>query len=340
DINTFVIRTSASEHPRISLITPEGELITQAVASTTDSLAPVFYAENVSYGYRYCGYVVHGRRPGTWQIQIEGLSSSDADHPIQVKGFYNPLELAISTRYEDGRVTVSGNISNMGGRAEKAWINIYMARRTSSSFRGDGTLIKTIETTGDGPFTYSFTQEDIGARGGEYIVYATAEDNINRFASAVDSINIVRFPEDRTPPLPPLNLVAVVKGDEVWVKWENSPSVDVTGYKIYRGEFIDSIGAYVWDEVVDVGEVTYYTIFNTHMMVRDMRKLAVGARAYDNSGNESELVYATILGRDETPDNTPPTVSLETPAYDLDQGILMVFWNTRDTDIRGFILEI
>jgi len=352
DINTFVLRTPITEHPRFTLITPSGELITPSSASTTDSLAPIFYAENVGDGYRYCGYVVHGRNPGVWRLQVEGLSSGDTDHPIQVKGFYNPLGLALTTAYRDGRVTVEGNLSNMAGRASRAWVNIYIAPRTSTELKRDGTLIRTIEMSGDGRFTHSFTQDEIGAKGGEYYIYATVEDNLNRFAACADSVNLINFPEDVTPPLPPEEVKAIVKDTIIMVKWDNSRSRDVAGYKVYIGKYTN-YGAHIWTETVDIGNVNYYEVFNSNMVFAErldsvvhlnmesyIDSFALGVSAYDASGNESEIAYASVLGRDGETDTTPPRVTFDTPAYDFERGIMMVFWDTPDADVRGFILEL
>lgn len=59
------------------------------------------------------------------------------------------------------------------------------------------------------------------------------------------------LPEDRTPPPPLLNLVAVAQADRVELYWDPSPAPDLAGYRVYRREAGEATFARLTPKLLD-----------------------------------------------------------------------------------------
>ena len=100
-------------------------------------------------------------------------------------------------------------------------------------------------------------------------------------------------PDTAAPISPPMNVIKSMVNGNVQLTWEANPELDVAGYKIYYG----SPTGYSFENIVDVGNVTNYTVFG----VSDIDTIAV--TACDNfangvndqiEGHESWFTIATL----------------------------------------------
>ncbi|MDH4100153.1 MAG: fibronectin type III domain-containing protein [Nitrospirota bacterium] len=82
--------------------------------------------------------------------------------------------------------------------------------------------------------TTSFT--DIGLESGKtYYYQVRAVDNLAQpWSESKPSSEIAASPEDRTPPMPPVTLIAVPTAKEVRLTWEPNREKDLAGYRVYR----------------------------------------------------------------------------------------------------------
>ncbi len=114
---------------------------------------------------------------------------------------------------------------------------------------------------------------------------------------------IAALPVDQTPPLPPTGVAVEARGRSLDVRWIASPSSDVRGYYVYRGEAADRMVRLVEQPVagtsfVDAGYGGAGLTPGGRYMVR--------VSAVDNAYNESEPVDASVaVPDDERPG--PPT---------------------------------
>ena len=138
----------------------------------------------------------------------------------------------------------------------------------------------------------------------------TAEGTVRYFyrVASVDSAGrvgpssngIVAVPHDWTPPAPPSTLPRVdVTGRQLRIRWTPSPSADVIGYHVYRGDAENRMGRLTEDPVDDT------TLFDAGFGGEGLRpgqRYVVSVTAVDRAYNESDpaLVEAAI------PDDEPP----------------------------------
>ncbi|MFO7894269.1 MAG: hypothetical protein R6U63_11080 [Longimicrobiales bacterium] len=111
------------------------------------------------------------------------------------------------------------------------------------------------------------------------------------------------LPEDHTPPAPAGAVTAEVEDRRLTIRWEASPSDDVLGYYIYRGDGPDRLVRLVRQPVAD-------TVFvDTGFEGRGLApggSYTVQVAAVDRAYNESEPVRIAVdVPDDEAP--TPPT---------------------------------
>ena len=139
----------------------------------------------------------------------------------------------------------------------------------------------------------------------------TAEGTVRYFyrVASVDSAGrvgppsngIVAVPHDRTPPAPPSTAPAVeVVERQLRIRWTPSPSPDVIGYHVYRGDAPNRMGRITDAPVQDTA--FFDPGFEGEAGLRPGQRYVVSVTAVDRAYNESapELVETAI------PDDDPP----------------------------------
>lgn len=143
---------------------------------------------------------------------------------------------------------------------------------------------------------------DTTARGGtQYFYRVIAVDSAGNASRPTNGLSAL--PVDETPPLPPSNITARVVDRRLVLRWTGSPSTDVKGYYIYRGDGRDRLVRLVRQPVsatqfVDSG-------FAGAGLVPGHR-YALSVSAVDHSYNESPQVPLDVAVPDDEPP-TPPT---------------------------------
>lgn len=139
---------------------------------------------------------------------------------------------------------------------------------------------------------------DDQVRGGSHYFYRViAVDDQGRESTPSNPVN--EFAPDLTPPEPVVGLRAVPEERKVHVEWEASPSDDVLGYHIYRGEDPDLVVRLTSEPIP---ETRYFDEGFNEGGLRPGGKYLFRVAAVDESFNESELAEVWV----EIPDNVPP----------------------------------
>ena len=104
-------------------------------------------------------------------------------------------------------------------------------------------------------------------------------DDINY--GIVDYSNYLDTPDTDAPVSSPNNVIKSASGSDVQLLWQANPESDLAGYKVYYG----SPTGYSFDNVIDVGNVTSYTL--SGVSVSDT--IAVTAYDIDADGNDDQI---------------------------------------------------
>jgi fibronectin type 3 domain-containing protein len=119
---------------------------------------------------------------------------------------------------------------------------------------------------------------------------------------------IAALPFDRTPPAPPAGTTAAARERRLEIRWRPSPSADVKGYYIYRGENRTGLVRLVEQPIAA-------TTFADSGFASD--GLLPGARytiaisAVDHAYNEAELDFAEVAIPDDEPPRPPTGLIVE-----------------------------
>ena len=336
DMNLFTIRTASDVRPNISIETPDGDIITLDSCSFDDD-APLVRTEGYYDGHFYRGIMVKRNIPGVWTVHLSGLPAGDTDHPVQVKGFHNPMSLALSTELQPDGFDISGTVDGVNPE-DTVYMTIMLKPDGSDA---GGRPIAEMMLTGDFTIDTTFTFDQLGFVEGDYTLMAYAEDNIDRFADFVDSTTTIHFPTDVVPPSAPSFAIASWVDDEnIRLTWQRVSEPDVAGYKVYKGW--NDGGDIDWWETNDVANANYFLFDNAKVMLADSLResFVFGISAYDNAGNESDIYIVSPTGLDPaTRDTIPPVVNFDYTVPNLAERIMTIYWNG-DDDIYSYILTI
>jgi fibronectin type 3 domain-containing protein len=127
------------------------------------------------------------------------------------------------------------------------------------------------------------------------VVAVDASGNLGRPSNAISAL-----PSDRTPPSPPTGVGVQATGRNVEVSWTASPSADVRGYYVYRGDTTARLVRLVEQPVAGTSFVD--TGYGGAGLAPG-GSYTIRVSAVDNSYNESEPVDAVVA----VPDDEPPT---------------------------------
>jgi fibronectin type 3 domain-containing protein len=144
-------------------------------------------------------------------------------------------------------------------------------------------------------------------------------------------------PDDRTPPAPPTALSATAEGRRITIRWSASPSSDVRGYWVYRGES----GRFVRLVSRPLQALTF-TDSGYAGNPGALARLTPGARyvvrvsAVDSAFNESVKVEAQVLVPDDRPPAPPSALRVE----NVRGRYVSVSWDaSADRDVARYLLS-
>jgi fibronectin type 3 domain-containing protein len=177
------------------------------------------------------------------------------------------------------------------------------------------------------------TFTDSTLRGGtQYFFRVVAVDSTGNESRPSNAISTL--PVDRTPPAPPTLLRArVVTGRKLQLDWTRSPSADVLGYYVYRGE----VGAEATRITRDVHPANSILDFGPDSIgLRPGRRYRVTVSAVDGSFNESTRAQLELL----VPDDDPPGPPTGFHATNVLGRRVDISWSaSAAADVRAYILE-
>jgi len=134
--------------------------------------------------------------------------------------------------------------------------------------------------------------------GQQYFYYVVAIDEAGNISEKSNIVNAIA--KDMTPPKPPKNIkTKEIKGKNIEITWDKSPSKDAVGYNVYRGE-----NEKVLSRLNDTPVNAFIFIdkgYKGEGLVAG-KKYIIAASAVDKSNNESDKIFAEI----RIIDNEPP----------------------------------
>jgi fibronectin type 3 domain-containing protein len=212
---------------------------------------------------------------------------------------------AVAVRpFDDSPPSVPANVVTEPGDGE-----VRLAWRMSPELNVVGYLVE--RSTGlDQPFERIVTEPvpvssptwlDASVRGGTQYFYRVVAINEHGRESRPSNA-ISALPYDETPPEPPVGVAASARGRSVEVRWGPSPSDDVQGYHVYRGE-VD--GELVRLTTRPVAATEFIDAGFGNDGLRPGGRYIVRVSAVDHSLNESESVVAGVVIADDEPPVTP-----------------------------------
>lgn len=143
---------------------------------------------------------------------------------------------------------------------------------------------------------------DSAVSGGRSYFYRVVAVDSSGNTSA-PSTAILALPVDRTPPLPPAAVTASLEARRLTVRWTRSPSRDVRGYVVYRGESAGAMAKLVSRPIeasaqyVDSGFGGAGLAPGRHYLLR--------VTAVDSAFNESVAATAEVTVPDDEPPSAP-----------------------------------
>ena len=175
---------------------------------------------------------------------------------------------------------------------------------------------------------------DTVAGGRQYFYRVTAVDSAGN--ASAPSNPVPALPADNTPPAPPANLTVAAARGRLTVRWNASPSHDVLGYWVYRGEagrFVRlSTRPVVALEVTDSG---YGGNGGGFARLTPGTRYTIRVSAVDSAFNESAKVETVVL----VPDDQPPAPPSALRVQNVRGRYVSVSWDASpDRDVARYVL--
>lgn len=251
-----------------------------------------------SYRYRIRAVDLAGR-----------LSAPSA--PVTIEPFDDRAPLApqnLATEAGDGRVRLAWRISpeiNVTG---------YFVERSNG-------LDQPYTRLAEEPIpTLSPSWVDQTARGGVQYFYRIVAVN-DRGLESKPSNPIAAVPFDETPPEPPTGLTAIAADRRLQISWKASPSDDVRGYHIYRGE---GPGLAIRLTESPLPGTEYTDLGFDAEGLKPGGRYTIRVAAVDHSFNESTSIETTI----EIPDDEPPAAPSALQLRNVEGRLVEISWSS------------
>lgn len=160
---------------------------------------------------------------------------------------------------------------------------------------------------------------DESVQGGtQYFYRIVAVNSEGRESQPGNAISAV--PLDETPPEPPVEVSAVIDDRRLLVRWEPSPSDDVLGYHVYRGDAPDRTSRLT---TRPIPETEYLDVGFDERGLNPGGRYVVRVSAVDHAFNESD--YVEIEAR--IPDNEPPAPPTALQLRDVEGRAVEITWS-------------
>jgi fibronectin type 3 domain-containing protein len=257
-------------------------------------------------------------------VDVAGRESApSAALTAQAKDVTPPgMPTGLAVRNGDGAVTI---VWNLAPESDVAGYHIERSTGLSHPYaRLDRTLIPAAQPL--------WTDSVSGGR--QYFYRVVAVDSAGNVSGPSNPVSAE--PDDRTPPSPPAALSATAAERRLTIRWTASPSRDVRGYYIYRGES----GRFVRLVASPVAALTFTDSGyggNTGALAR----LTPGARyvvrvsAVDSAFNESVKAETQVL----VPDDQPPAPPSALRVQNVRGRFVSVSWDASgDRDVARYVL--
>ena len=175
---------------------------------------------------------------------------------------------------------------------------------------------------------------DTVAGGRQYFYRVVAVDSVGNASAPSNPVSAQ--PEDRTPPAPPTALSATAVDRRLTIRWTASPSRDVRGYYVYRGEsgrFVRLVASPV--EALTFTDSGYGGNAGTLARLTPGARYVVRVSAVDSAFNESAKVETRVLVPDDQPPEPPSALRVE----NVRGRYVHVSWDASgDRDVARYVL--
>jgi fibronectin type 3 domain-containing protein len=214
----------------------------------------------------------------------------------------------LETISEEGKVLLTWK---MNLELDLSHYDVYKSMKVLGEFK----KINLNPIPGDKPFFYD---EDVYT-GPTYYYKVKAIDkagNVSEFSNSLSG-----KPSDSNPPAPPSNLIAVVEGNYVRIKWEAPSDIDLKGYYVYSKrsdlEFLRVNSLPIPSDTLE-----YYDTGYNEIGLWQGQTYYYAVSAVDNVMNESKMTIVKVL----IPDNEPPEKPVSSYAELIGDGIVEITW--------------
>ncbi len=288
--------------PTLSLVAPDGAVITATTAISNPSIYYEFDTDNqqILYG-------IQNPQPGGWHLIVDDPPASE-EYQLVVIGAsaFSTVTVetpAIAETPADPTVTIQGQV---GGAYTDTVLSLYTILTPTAEFVFTDTngitltetitvysgrlLAEDVPLNPDGTWSYTWDTEQQPRPAGVYYVYVGVDDERHPpvHAYAPGSVLVV----DDAPPAPPAHLIVTPDEGELALTWAANTEMDLLGYNVYHGMVT---GTYTY--TMDVGVVTQFTLVG----LDNDAVHYVAVSAYDLSGNESVLATASAVVTETAP---------------------------------------
>jgi len=214
----------------------------------------------------------------------------------------------LETIEEEGRVLLTWR---MNLELDISYYDVYRSLEVLGSYG----QINSEPVSADKPFYY----DDNVYRGPTYYYKVKAVDlsgNVSGFSNSLSG-----KPADSKPPAQPTNLIAVVEGQYVRIKWNAPNDIDLQGYYVYSRrsdlEFLRVVSLPIPTDTME-----YYDTGFEQKGLWQGKTYYYGVSAVDNVMNESEMTIIEV----SIPDNDPPKTPVSSYAESTDEGLVEITW--------------
>lgn len=225
----------------------------------------------------YTAMAVLNPTPGTWNLQVTGLTPGDA-YDVSIYGKRRIPEISVNTpaqmqQWVSGVTLIEGDVSAAVDPSHPATVTIYIANEPGSFV---GRSVGSLTPDDSGHFVYELDTSVLEE--GEYYIYASIDDGHNPSVKAFAEGSIIVSHDDGQPIPSVENLTVTTRDDgSIWLAYDAPPTARITGFNLYVQE--------------NGGEVTKRNL--GYIRTTDISWLTDGVenklwvRSYDSQGRES-----------------------------------------------------
>lgn len=237
------------------------------------------------------------RNGASYRYQVTAVDLLGRESAPSGAGSASPMDrtppaapVGLAVRNGDGTVLVTWRLSPeadvVGYQVERSTgLNAPYTRLTTRPLPTDTPILTDSTVSGGRPYFYRVLAVD-------------SAGNISEPSTAITAL-----PVDRTPPQPPTGVTATVRTRRLTMRWAGSPSRDVRGYFVYRGESADRMGRL--HSVPLEGALQFADSGFGDSGLAPGRHYLVRVTAVDSAFNESAPASVEVTVPDDEPPSPP-----------------------------------